>query len=67
MEVSTSQLVLNWTEGLVDHSPNVVVDEAHKQVPEINLLAALEVSRINVDRVIYDCQAKLVMTLWQNI
>ena len=67
MEVSTSQLVLNWTEGLVDHSPNVVVDEAYKQVPEINLLAALEVSRINVDRVIYDCQAKLVMTLWQNI
>ena len=59
--------MLNLTEGLADHSPNIVVDEAHKQVPENSFPVIPEVSRINVDQVIYDCQAKLVMTLWQNI
>ena len=59
--------MLNLTEGLVDNSLNIIVDEAHKQVLETSLPAAPEVSRINVDQVIYDCQAKLVMTLWQSI
>ena len=59
--------MLHLTKRFADNSPNIVVDEAHKQVPEISLPAAPEVSRINVDRVIYDCQAKLVMTLWQSI
>ena len=64
MEIPASQPVLHLTEELADNSPDIIVDEAHKQVPENNLPAAPEVSRINVDRVIYDCHAKLVMTLW---
>ena len=67
MAIPASQPVLDLTEGLADNSPNMVIDEAPKQVPETNLLAAPEVSRINVDQVLYDCQAKLVMTLWQSI
>ena len=63
MEISASQPVLNLIEGLADHSPNIVVDKAHKQAPENSLPAAPKVSRINVDQVIYDCQVKLVMTL----
>ena len=59
--------MLDLTKGLVDNSLNIVVDEAHNQVPETSLPAAPEVSRINVDQVIYGCQAKLVMTLWQSI
>ena len=59
--------MLNLTEGLADHSPHIDVDEAHKQVPKTSLLTAPEVSRFTVDRVIYDCQTKLVMTLWQSI
>ena len=65
--ILVSQPVLDLTEGLADNSPNIIVDAAHKQVLETSLLAAPEVSRINVDQVLYDCQAKLVMTLWQSI
>ena len=64
MKILASQLVLNLTKGLADHSPNIVIDEAHKRVLEISLPTTLEVSRFGVDQVIYDCQAKLVMTLW---
>ena len=67
MGILASQPVLHLIEGLADNSPNIVVDEAHNQVPETSFLAAPEVSRINVDQVLYDCQAKLVMTLWQSI
>ena len=67
MEILVSQLVLDLTEGLADNSLNIIIDAAHKQVPKTCLPAAPEVSRINVNRVIYDCQAKLVMTLWQSI
>ena len=67
MGIPVSQPVLDLTEGLADNSPDIIVDAAHKQVPETSLLAAPEVSRINVDQVLYDCQAKLVMTLWQSI
>ena len=59
--------MLHLIEGLVDNSPNIIVDAAHKQVPKTSFLATPEVSRINVDRVIYDCQAKLVMTVWKSI
>ena len=54
MEISASQPMLYLTEGLADNSPNIVVDEAHNQVLETSLPAAPEVSRINVDQVIYD-------------
>ena len=67
VKIPTSQPLLNLIEGLAEHLPNIVVDEAHKQVPKTSLPTALEVSRFSVDRVIYDCQAKLVMTLWQSI
>ena len=67
MGIPAFQPVLHLIEGLTDNSLNIVVDEAHKQIPETSLPTALEVSRINVDQVIYDCQAKLVMTLWQSI
>ena len=59
--------MLDLTEVFVDNSPNIIVDAAHKQVPETSLLAAPKVSRINVDQVLCDCQAKLVMTFWQSI
>ena len=59
--------MLHLTEGLVDNSPNIVVNEAHKQVLETSLPTAPKISIINVNQVIYDCQAKLVMTLWQSI
>ena len=64
MKIPASKPVLDLTEGLTDNSLNIIVDATHKQVPETSLLVALEVSRINVDQVIYDCEAKLVMTLW---
>ena len=67
MGIPVSQLVLDLTEGLTDNSLNIIVDATRKQVPETSLPVALEVSKINVDQVIYDCQAKLVMTLWQSI
>ena len=67
VEILTSQLVLHLIEGLVDNSPNIVVNEAHKQVLETSLPTAPKISIINVNQVIYDCQAKLVMTLWQSI
>ena len=38
MGIPTSQLVLHLTKGLADNSPNIVVNEAHKQVPETSLL-----------------------------
>ena len=67
MDIPTSQPVLHLIEGLADNSPNMVIDEAPKQVPKTSLSASPKVSRINIDQVIYDCQAKLVMTLWQSI
>ena len=67
MDIPASQPVLHLIERLANNSLNIVVDEAHKQVPKTSLPTALEVSRFSVDRVIYDCQAKLVMSLWQSI
>ena len=67
MKIPASQPVLHLTEELADNSPDIIINEAHKQVSKNSLPAAPEVLRINVDRVIYDCQAKLVMTLWQSI
>ena len=52
VEILVSQPVLYLTEELTDNSPDIIVDKAHKQVPENSLPAAPEVSRINVDRVI---------------
>ena len=65
--IPVSQPVLHLIKGLADNSPNIVVREAHNQVLETSLPAAPKVSRIDVDQVIYDCQAKFVMTLWQSI
>ena len=62
MDIPASQPVLHLIERLANNSLNIVVDEAHKQVPETSLLVAPEVSRFSVD-VIYDCQVKLVITL----
>ena len=56
--------MLNLTEGLVDPSLSIVVNEARKHIPETSCLIVSKVSRFSVDQVIYDCQAKLVMTLW---
>ena len=67
VEIPASQPMLHLTEELADNFPDIIVDEAHKQVPENSLPAASEVSRIDVDQVIYDCQAKPFMTLWQSI
>ena len=67
VEIPASQPVLHLTEELADNSPDIIVDEAHKHVPKNSLPTISEVSRFSVDRVIYDCQVKLVMTLWQSI
>ena len=60
MGIPVSQSVLDLTKGLADNSPNIIVDAAHKQVPETSLLAAPEVSRINVDQVLYDARPNLL-------
>ena len=64
MALHVSQPMLNLIEGLANHSPSIVVDRAPKQSPKISRPVVLEVSRFSADQVIYDCQAKLVMTLW---